>query len=138
MLIVLDTETTGLDKPNVVEIAFGVIPDADHMNDIDMVEGRFKPAQPISIKAMSVHGITNEMVDGSPDFKGSDIYNMLKEYNTPDNVFVIHNAKFDIGVLENEDIKIISPVIDTYKCAKVIMMNYPDVEYNLQYLKYYL
>ena len=56
MLIFLDTETTGTDKDDrLCQIAFkteaGLI-----VNEL------FNPGKPISVKAMSIHHITNEMV----------------------------------------------------------------------------
>ena len=63
MFIFLDTETTGTDKDDrLCQIAFkteaGLI-----VNEL------FNPGKPISIEAMSIHHITNEMVMDKPLFK---------------------------------------------------------------------
>lgn len=138
MIIVLDTETTGLEKPRVVEMAMGLIEDIASIDAMTVARGRFLPPVPIDVKAMSIHGITNEMVDGLDPFAGSPLYKSLEKLNTPDNVFVIHNAKFDLEVLRNEGIEPRARVVDTYKCCKKFFMEYPNVEMNLQFLKYYM
>jgi len=63
MFVFLDTETTGTDEDDrLCQIAFkteaGLI-----------VNKLFNPGKPISIEAMSIHHITNEMVRVSPQIE---------------------------------------------------------------------
>lgn len=138
MILILDTETTAVEKARVVEIAVGIIKDANNMDSISIIYDRFKPPEPITVKAMSVHGITNEQVENLGPFAESRIYNDLLDFNVEDNIVVAHNAKFDLGVLANEGIVNGMRVIDTYRCCKHIFKDRLDGELNLQYLKYYL
>ncbi|MFO7554615.1 MAG: 3'-5' exonuclease, partial [Desulfobacterales bacterium] len=73
MFIFLDTETTGTDKDDrLCQIAFkteaGLI-----ANEL------FNPDKPISIEAMCVHHITNEMVKDKPSFKNSKTWETLRD-----------------------------------------------------------
>lgn len=138
MILLIDTETHDLEKPRIVEIAVGVIPDIEHINDVTLMEGRYAPACPITIKAMSIHNITNEMVDGMSAFVGSPIYDFMSKHNERCNVVVAHNAEFDLAALENEGISNCMPVIDTLRCVRHLFKDKVDMEHNLQYLKYFL
>jgi uncharacterized protein (DUF3820 family) len=88
MFIYLDTETTGSGtKDRLCQIAFKT--DGTTMDEL------FNPDMPISIEAMSIHHITNEMVADKPPFKGSDAYKQLQVlFATDDSILVAHNAKF--------------------------------------------
>jgi len=99
MFIFLDTETTGTcDDERLCRIAFktetGLI-----VNEL------FNPGKPISVKAMSIHHITNEMVKAKPQFKNSEAWRKLYELIVDSSkIIVAHNAKFDLGMLKKEDI----------------------------------
>jgi hypothetical protein len=68
MFIFLDTETTGTGPDDrICQIAFK--PEGG-----PAVCETFNPGMPISIDAMSIHHITNRMVQGKPSFRGSDTY----------------------------------------------------------------
>ncbi|MBT8349825.1 MAG: DUF3820 family protein [Deltaproteobacteria bacterium] len=55
----------------------------------------FNPEMPISVDAMSIQHITNEMVADKPPFKGSDAYKKLQVlFANDDSILVAHNAKF--------------------------------------------
>ena len=132
MFIYLDTETTGTDEDDrLCQIAFkteaGLI-----VNEL------FNPGKPISIEAMSIHHITNEMVKDKPPFKNSDAWKKLQELlDDENNMIVAHNAKFDVGMLRKEDIHP-QKTICTYKLARFLDTEGKIPEYNLQYLRYYL
>jgi len=132
MLIFLDTETTGTDEDDrLCQIAFktetGLI-----------VNEFFNPGKPISIEAMSIHHITNEMVKDKSPFKNSDAWKKLQELiGDENNIIVAHNAKFDVGMLKKEDIHP-QKRICTYKLARFLDTEGKIPEYNLQYLRYYL
>ena len=60
MFILLDTETTGTDEDDrLCQIAFKTETDL-------IVNELFNPGKPISIEAMSIHHITNELVKAIP------------------------------------------------------------------------
>ncbi|ANI31839.1 exodeoxyribonuclease X [Yersinia entomophaga] len=118
---IIDTETCGLDG-GIVEIA-----------SLDLIDGRIvnpisdliSPDRPISLEAMAIHHITEEMVEGKPRiakaigrYQGSQYY-------------VAHNAPFDRGVLPEMG----GEWICTYKLARAL---YPDIKYSNQYLRYAL
>ena len=64
MIHIFDTETTGLTKPGVVEIAWLVI-DFD-LNIQDEYRTLVDPEKPIEEGAQAIHGISEEMVQGMP------------------------------------------------------------------------
>lgn len=101
-LILLDTETTGLDTnaDEIIELAFVVVtydPLTNVMVSIDNVyDGFNQPTKPISEKIQAITGITNEMVEG----KHID-YNSFKAYlPTGKYLIVAHNAGFDRKFVE--------------------------------------
>ena len=132
MFIFLDTETTGTDEDDrLCQIAFktesGLI-----VNEL------FNPGKPISIEAMSVNHITNEMVNDKPPFKNSKTWRTLTDlFAGTDNIMVAHNAMFDVAMLRKEDIHP-QKTICTYKMARLLDKEGQIPQYNLQYLRYYL
>ena len=138
MILIIDTETTGMDNPRVVEIAVAEIPDIGNMDDVTMMVQRVKPPVEIEIGAMATHNITDEMLEDCPEYANTDICDYLINANNPSTTVVIHNANYDLGVLKNEGLENNMMVIDTLKCCKVAFMGNHSVEMNLQYLKYLL
>jgi exodeoxyribonuclease X len=132
MFIYLDTETTGSGpEDRLCQIAFKT----DTGTNVDEL---FNPNMPISVEAMSIHHITNEMVADKPPFKDSDAYKDLQVMFASDNaVLVAHNAKFDVSMLNREDL-FPKKVICTYKLARYLDKEGVIPKYNLQYLRYYL
>ena len=52
-----------------------------------------------------IHHITNEIVADKPLFKGSDIYKkLLIMFASAAAVLVAHNARFDVSMLNREDL----------------------------------
>lgn len=127
-IIVLDTETTSLDKEaRLIQLAY------KNLTTGEKVDEYFKPSVPIAYGAMAINHITEGMVAGKPVFIGSkyqaDLITTLK-----DNILVAHNALFDINVLNNEGVKI-NKYIDTLRVSQHLL----DCEqYKLQYLRYFL
>ena len=73
MFILLDTETTGTGSADrLCQIAFK-IKGGYTVNEL------FNPGMPISIDAMTVHHITNEMVRDKPKFNGSATWKQLQD-----------------------------------------------------------
>jgi DNA polymerase III epsilon subunit-like protein len=132
MFIFLDTETTGNGpEDRLCQLAF--------KTDQELtVNELFNPGMPISVDAMSIHHITNEMVQDKPSFQGSDTWKQLQElFNSDENVMVAHNAPFDIGMLKKEKIEP-RKVVCTLKLARYLDKEGVIPRYNLQYLRYYL
>jgi len=132
MFIFLDTETTGTGPDDrLCQIAF-------KPQGGSAVCELFNPGIPISIDAMSIHHITNKMVQDKPRFKGSRAYQSLTNLlENAGNVLIAHNAKFDVNMLNREGIYP-SKVICTIKLARYLDKNGVIPKYNLQYLRYYL
>jgi exodeoxyribonuclease X len=132
MFVFLDTETTGNGpKDRLCQIAFKT-------DDGLTVSELYNPGMPISIDAMSIHHITNEMVQKKPAFRESKEWSVLKGLTGANqNVVVAHNAKFDIEMLKREGIEP-QKVVCTLKLARYLDKESVIPKYNLQYLRYFL
>ena len=132
MFIFLDTETTGTGPDDrLCQIAFK--PEVG-----PVVSELFNPGLPISIDAMSIHHITNKMVKDKPPFQGSEAHeNLSRLISDQSNYIVAHNARFDMEMLNREDIHP-PKVICTLKLARYLDAGGVIPKYNLQYLRYYL
>lgn len=132
MFIFLDTETTGRGpEDRLCQIAFKT-------DDGLTVNELFNPGMPISIDAMSIHHITNEMVHGKPAFRGGKEWTTLQELiGANQSVVVAHNAKFDVEMLKREGLEP-QKVICTLKLARYLDKEGVIPKYNLQYLRYFL
>jgi len=129
--IILDTETTGTaDEDRVIQLGYLVLGG----KEIE-VHNEFCSADvPIQFAAMEVHGITQEMIEGKPKCVELPAYKRLLELNTNENYMIIHNAPFDLKMLEKEGFVTQMKVIDTLRVAKHIM---PDEDaHRLQYFRY--
>ena len=119
--IVLDTETTGIsvkEGHRIVEI--GCI----ELNDLIPTKNKFhcylNPERKVSEKAFEVHGYTDEFLSKQKKFMElvEEFLDFIK-----DKRLIIHNAKFDIGHLNNElsllgKKKLNNEVIDTLTLAR--------------------
>ncbi len=111
VLVGFDTETTGLIKPNVVELdkqpeiielymtkqiqrSDGVIELIDEINTF------LSPKGPISEEITRITGITPLMVKGAPTF--GDIFPRLQEFHVGVDAWVAHNNSFDTAMMANE------------------------------------
>jgi len=124
-LIVLDTETTGLDVDDghkVIEI--GCVEIIDRNITSNVFHEYINPKRLIDEKAFEVHGISNESLEGKPIF--SEIINKFMDY-VSDSALIIHNAPFDLGFLRSElnfsgedpdNISIKREILDTLKMAR--------------------
>lgn len=121
---VVDTETCDLDS-GIVEMASIDIIDMQ-VNYSTQQSHLINPQKPISVSAMAIHHITDEMVINSPlinevigNYKGADY-------------LVAHNAEFDKKMMPKMD----APFICTLKLARRL---WPDMEsHSNQYLRYAL
>lgn len=130
-LIFIDTETTGTNtEDRLIQVAYRTTDNQD-VNEL------FKPELPIKIAAMAVHHITEKMLAGKPEFKHSPTYKDLEQRFAAGEIFIAHNAKFDITMLEKEGLKIGS-FIDTLKVARALDPHSKIESYAMQYLRYLL
>jgi len=129
--IILDTETTGTDEQDrVIQLGYMVLGG----KDVE-VHNEFCSADvPINFAAMEVHGITPEMIEGKPKCTEMPAYKRLLELNTPENYMIIHNAPFDLKMLEKEGFEVQMKVIDTLRVAKHIFED--EDAHRLQYFRY--
>lgn len=136
-LVFLDTETTG-NKPEDVlcQIAYRiVIPKEGEQETFCKL---YKPAIPIPPEASAVTHITNKMVADKEPFKESKDFSKIKSLlEDNDSIFIAHNAKFDVGMLEKEGINP-KNVICTLRLARELDKENKIPQYRLQYLRYYL
>lgn len=129
--VILDTETTGAaEHDRVIQLGFMVLGDGKVE-----VHNEFCACDvPISFGAMEVHHITPEMLEGKPYCHETEAYQRLLELNSPENYIIIHNAPFDLGMLQKEGFELKMKLIDTLRCAKHI---YAEEEaHRLQYFRY--
>ena len=129
--IILDTETTGTgENDRVIQLGFLVLGgrEVEVHNEFCFCE------TPISFGAMEVHGITPEMIDGKPTCQETTAYKRLQELNNEENYIIIHNAPFDLGMLEKEGFNTQMKVIDTLRVAKHIFAD--EEAHRLQYFRY--
>ena len=131
--IILDTETTGAgEKDRIIQLGYMVL----GAKEVEVHNELCSSDVPMSIGAMEVHNITPDMIEGKPVCTEMQAYKRLLELNTPENYMIIHNAPFDIGMLEKEGFSLKMKLIDTLRVAKHV---FPDSEYHrLQYFRYSL
>ena len=133
-IIVLDTETTGLeaDKDRLVELAA-----VDALNPSKHFTTLVNPQRSIPPEARAVHHISPAEVENAPT--ESEAFRMLLDTMVnPSNptIFVAHNAKFDRGFITR-----IAPAFEAYWICtyKSAMMLVPDAPaFTNQVLRYFL
>ena len=99
-LIVLDTETTGLEVEQghrIVEV--GAVALADRKRTDLHFHSYLNPQRSIDEEAEKVHGLSMERLSGEPEF--SEIAESFLEF-VEGSILVIHNAAFDLGFLNAE------------------------------------
>jgi DNA polymerase-3 subunit epsilon len=99
-LIVLDTETTGLEVEQghrVVEV--GAVALADRKRTDLHFHSYLNPQRSIDEEAEKVHGLSMERLSSEPEF--SEIAENFLEF-VEGSILVIHNAAFDLGFLNAE------------------------------------
>jgi exodeoxyribonuclease X len=133
--LILDTETSSLYDPEIVELGF--ITTDDKFNTTLITDDLCSTKNPISFSAMMVHDITNEMVVNKPSVLDSNTYKLLITKSTTDHLLVGHNMTYDINALKNNGINLSYQVIDTYKVSHRLYDSDESVEnLKLKYLAY--
>ncbi|MGL4269015.1 MAG: DNA polymerase III subunit epsilon [Plesiomonas sp.] len=103
-IVVLDTETTGMNKLGVHYEGHKII----EIGAVEIVNRRLtgrhfhvyiKPDRLVDPEAIAVHGITDEFLQDKPDFAAvaDEFINFIRGAE-----LVIHNAPFDIGFMDYE------------------------------------
>ena len=129
--IILDTETTGTGElDRVIQLGYIVL----GAKDIEIHNEFCSSDVPISYGAMEVHNITPEMIENKSTCQETTAYKRLQELNTKENYMIIHNAPFDLGMLEKEGFDTQMKVIDTLRVAKHIFAE--EEAHRLQYFRY--
>tara|TARA_Y100001968_G_C19321572_1_gene699559 strand:+ start:93 stop:812 length:720 start_codon:yes stop_codon:yes gene_type:complete len=108
--IILDTETTGLDRKSghrIIEIGCVEIVNRKYTGKEFHVY--INPERDSDPGALEVHGLTTEFLSDKPKF--AEIYEEFIEF-VKDAELLIHNAEFDIGFL-NHEIKLISKKLNS-------------------------
>jgi len=115
--VVVDVEGNGRQPPDIVE--FGAVAIENGAIVGTPCEWLVRPTESISHIVSRLHGITNEMVAGSPSFK--DIAGLVREVLRND-YLVAHNAKVELGVLRPK-LEGWSPrgVVDTLRLARDLL-----------------
>jgi DNA polymerase-3 subunit epsilon len=126
--VFLDTETTGKNDKGPTHLGHRVI----EIGAVEVIDRNFtgreyqqflNPEMKIDEEAMKVHGITDEYVADKPLFK--DIAQEFISF-VEGSVLIIHNAKFDVGFLDQEfalaglEVKLgeICQIVDSYAEAR--------------------
>lgn len=118
-LVVLDTETTGLEPQEghrIVEIG------CTELINLGKNQGRqwlINPERDIPQDAIRIHGITNEKVATCPTF--NNIVDDFLAFIGNDRL-VIHNAAFDLGFLNAELSRIGKPLLDSSRVIDTLTM----------------
>lgn len=140
--VVLDTETTGMNKNGPVYIGHRII----EIGCVEVINRRLtgrhyhvyiQPDMPVDPEAIQVHGITDEFLLDKPRFDeiADEFIDFIKGAD-----LVIHNAPFDVSFMDQElrflnkktqPIEEISTITDTLEMAKQI---FPGKRNNLDVL----
>ena len=118
--VALDTETTGLNPLNghrIVEI--GCVELDDNIPTGKEWHSYLNPERSVPEAAEAVHGLSTKFLSDKPLFSDvSDNFLMFIEGAE----LVIHNAKFDIGFLNNELSLIKRPIINIEKTIDTVLL----------------
>lgn len=131
--IILDTETTGAStEDRIIQLGFMVL--GKPSEHVAVYNDYCSSEVPIKIEAMEVHNIVPEMLEGKPPCAQTAAFQALNTLNSSENYLLIHNAPFDLGMLEKEGFVPKMQVIDTLRCAKHLFGQSP--RHRLQYFRY--
>jgi DNA polymerase-3 subunit epsilon/exodeoxyribonuclease X len=131
--ILLDTETTGIeDEDKIIQLGYIVL--GKPSDKAEVYQDFCSTDIDIKIPAMETHNITPEIIDGKPTLVNTNSFKKLNELNSDENIMVIHNAPFDLGMLAKEKFENKMKLIDTLVVSKHLL---PDSEFHrLQFFRY--
>ncbi len=120
-LLVLDTETTGLnvdEGDKIIEI--GIIELIDDIKTDNSFHKYINPEKEISKSAIEIHGLDSKFLNDKPKFY--EIASELKDF-IDTSTLIIHNANFDLAFLNSELencglSKVQNEIIDTLNIAR--------------------
>lgn len=131
-IIVLDTETTGLNNPHALEVAASLCEFQDRkLVPVAKFHQLFNPNKAIEPAASEINGYTNDMLADKPDIQDFQ----LRELGiTPaDTVYIIGQyIKFDIECLKNTATGELAKILETAIpiCTKKLASNHYDLPNN--------
>lgn len=106
-MLVFDTETTGLLKPELTEldlqpyiIEIGIVKLDKKFKVVDEFQTFVKPPVPLPPNIIQITGINEDMLKGAPEF--IEIVDDLIEIFLGQEKIFAHNCPFDINMLVNE------------------------------------
>ncbi|MFA5967111.1 MAG: exonuclease domain-containing protein [Patescibacteria group bacterium] len=131
-LIVLDTETTGVEarRDSIIEIAAARVSDG---KIVDKFQTLIKPANPLNVTVSVLTGIQPEELETAPDI--SEVREKLLEF-VGDLPIVGHNISFDTDFLKSHGIDPAGHDMDTLDLAITLLPKVPF--HSMQYLSKYL
>ncbi len=112
--VAVDVETTGLSASRggrIIEVGAVAVEGrrmADEFHSLVNIRTR------IPLPAQMIHGITNEMLVGTP--KPEEVFPRFRAF-IGDGVLVAHNARFDISFLRHEFSRLGMGLINQYHCT---------------------
>lgn len=121
-IIILDTETSGLTGSDRI-IELGIIILDENMKEIYSGSEFCKIPFELSTDVSEYTGIYERDLIGANKIKETSVFLKFQEYNTQENIVVIHNAWFDLYMLYLSHIKVECQVIDTLTCARHVYIN---------------
>lgn len=111
IVVVFDTETTGLIKPNVMELkdqpeiielymSKWIYRNDKTFEFLGEINTFLKPNGVVSDLITKITGITPMMVDKAPTFE--QVFTQLQDFHVGVNAWVAHNCAFDTAMMANE------------------------------------
>jgi DNA polymerase-3 subunit epsilon len=112
--ITVDVETTGLSptrEDRIIEIGVVAFNEAVICEEFHAL---ISVKEQIHWAAQQVHGITYEMLIGKP--KAAEVMPLLREF-IKDSTLVAHNARFDMGFISHEFLRLGMGLTNPYHCT---------------------
>jgi DNA polymerase-3 subunit epsilon len=130
-VLVLDTETTGLETETARIVSLGAVRmHGDRIYARTIIDWLINPGYPIPVEASAVHGLTDAMVADAPPL--ADVLPDLRAW-VADTVVLGHRISFDLAVLDRECARADldwrrPPSLDTHPLAAALLPDLRDFE----------